>query len=619
MAEVLKLESVTKHIGNLTLFEDVNLVLNKGEKAALLGSNGTGKTTLLNLITKKDSPDEGLILLNNKLTTAYLPQEPFLDNRDSVFDAVYKSDNALVKQIKEYERIMLKQEVKELEKAITNMDRLKLWDFETRIKQMLTQLEIIHFDQKIGDLSGGQKKRIALANALLNEPDLLILDEPTNHLDINLIEWLENYLNRSAITLLLVTHDRFFLDRICSVIFEIDQKQLYRYEANYSRFIEQRAKRIEHEKLEVEKAKNLLRKEEDWMQRMPKARGTKAKYRIDAYYKLREVSKQKRTEKQINLNVKESRLGSKILVAKNLDFTWNGKYYLKNFSYTFSRFEKIGIMGSNGSGKSTFLDIIMKNLQPEKGSIETGETIRFGYYRQEGIQFDKHMKVLDAATNTAETVQGGDGSRITASQFLTNFLFSPKRQHDYIYKLSGGEKRRLYLCQVLMQNPNFLILDEPTNDFDIKSLQVLEEYLSSFNGCTLVVSHDRCFMDHVIDHLFVFHEDGVIKDFPGNYSAYYLWKKEKEKNERKPEERQTKKKRVAEKNKNKLSYKEKQELEQLEIEIENLESEKLKLEEALSSGQLSSEELTEKSERIGKIIEVLEKKSDRWLVLSEKL
>lgn len=619
MAEVLKLESVTKHIGNLTLFKDVNLVLNKGEKAALVGSNGTGKTSLLNLITKKDSPDEGSIILDNKLTTAYLPQEPVLNNRDSVFDAVYKSDNVLVKQIKEYERIMLKQEVKELEKTITDMDRLKLWDFETRIKQLLTQLEITHFDQKISELSGGQKKRIALANALLNEPDLLILDEPTNHLDINIIEWLENYLKRNAITLLLVTHDRFFLDRICSVIFEIDHKRLYRYEANYSRFIAQRAKRIELEKLEVEKAKNLLRKEEDWMQRMPKARGTKSKYRIDAYHKLREISKQKRNEKQINLNIKETRLGSKILVAKNLDFTWNGKYYLKDFSYTFSRFEKIGIIGSNGSGKSTFLDLIMKNLQPEKGCIETGETIRFGYYRQEGIQFDKNMKVLDAATKIAETVQVADGSRITTSQFLAYFLFSPQRQHDYIYKLSGGEKRRLYLCQVLMQNPNFLILDEPTNDFDIKSLQVLEEYLSSFNGCTLVVSHDRCFMDSVIDHLFVFHEDGVIKDFPGNYSDYLLWKKENEKNERKPEEKQTKKKQGPKKDNNKLSYKEKQELEHLEIEIEHLEREKLELEEALSSGQLSSEELTEKSERIGKIIEVLEKKSDRWLVLSEKL
>ncbi len=618
MAAVLQIESLTKYIGDLVLFEDVNIILNEGDKAALIGSNGTGKTTLLNLIAGYDSPDKGIITIQNNTKIAYLAQEPKLLDKNTVIDAVFKTDNELVRQIQKYEKSLINNDVKEMEEAVSEMDRLKLWDFENRIKQMLTQLDIVHFDQKINELSGGQKKRIALANVLLNEPDLLILDEPTNHLDLDVIEWLEKYIARSPITLLMVTHDRFFLDRICSVIFEIDQKRVYKYDGNYSLFAEQREKRIELENLEVEKARNLLRKEEDWMQRMPKARGTKAKYRIDNYYKLKQVSERKRAEKQINLNLGESRMGSKILVAKNLNFTWDGNYYLKDFSYTFSRFEKIGIIGSNGSGKSTFLDVILQNLKPESGSIETGETIKFGYYRQDGMVFDEKMKVLDAVTNIAETVQVADGTRITASQFLTYFLFPPQRQHDFISKLSGGEKRRLYLCQVLIQNPNFLILDEPTNDLDITSLQVLEDYLTSFNGCVLVVSHDRYFMDSVVDHLFIFQGEGKIKDFPGSYSAYFDWKKEQEKKEEIPLAKVTRNQPKSKKDNKKITFKEKRELEQLEEEIENLELEKTELESQLNSGTLTPDLLTEKSERIGKVITILDQKSDRWLELSEK-
>lgn len=619
MSPVLQLDSVAKSIGDLVLFDEVSLLLNRSEKAALVGPNGAGKTTMLNLIARLDSPNAGTVKIAKNTRFAYLTQDPVLPENETVINTLFRTENKLIEVIKNYESALQSENIREIEKCSNEMDRMELWDFENRIKKMLTQLEILNFKQKIEELSGGQKKRIALANALLNEPDLLILDEPTNHLDLKVIEWLENYLLRSNLTLLMVTHDRFFLDRICGGIFEIDQKKLYRYSGNYSRFVEQRTRRIELEKEEVEKAKNLLRKEEDWMQRMPKARGTKAKYRIDRYYALKGISNKTRDEKKINLNIRETRLGSKIMVAKNIDFTWDGEYYLKDFSYTFSRFDKIGIIGSNGSGKSTFLEIMMKNLQPGSGSIETGETIRFGYYRQAGIDFDENMKVLDAVTEIAETVQVANGERITSSQFLNYFLFPPQRQHDYISKLSGGEKRRLYLCQVLMQNPNFLILDEPTNDLDIISLQVLEEYLASFNGCVLVVSHDRYFMDSVVDHLFVFEGEGNIKDFPGNYSEYFEWKKSHEKEVEKVAEPQPKEKPKKIRDNLKLTYKEKRELEQLEKDINKLEIEKSELEEELNSGILSAKELTEKSQRIGRVLEILEEKSDRWLELSEKV
>jgi ATP-binding cassette subfamily F protein uup len=618
MSAILQIESVSKYIGDLVLFEDIGIHLNQGDKAALVGINGAGKTTLLNLIAGTDSFDAGTINVADNIRIAYLAQDPQLLPDLTVMEALFQSENDNLLAIEEYEEAIITHDIIKIEQAVGKIDRLRLWDYENRIKQMLSQLDITDYSQKIHELSGGQKKRIAIANVLLNEPDLLILDEPTNHLDLTLIEWLENYLLRSPVTLLMVTHDRFFLDRICNVIFEIDRKKLFRYEGNYLKFVEQREIRMELEQLEVEKAQNLLRKEEDWMRRMPKARSTKAKYRIDNYFRLKEKSAEKRNDKTMNINIRESRLGSKILVLKDLSFRWNNDYYVKNFDYTFSRYEKIGIIGSNGSGKTTFLEIMAQNLKPEKGTLETGETIKLGYYRQTGMEFNENMRVLDAVTDIAETIAVADGTIITASQFLNYFLFPPPRQHDYIYKISGGERRRLYLCTVLMQNPNFLILDEPTNDLDIASLQVLEDYLASFDGCLLVVSHDRYFMDSVIDHLFIFEGEGKIKDFPGNYSDYSDWRKKQEKVNKIKIPIPKKEKMAVLKPKTKLTFNEKRELEQLVKDIELLENEKVNLEKMLSSGKLSISELHEDSNRIGEIIRVLEQKSDRWFELSEK-
>jgi ATP-binding cassette subfamily F protein uup len=619
MAAILQFDSVSKYIGEIILFEDVYFTLNPGEKSALVGLNGTGKTTLLNLATGKDIADKGIVQVNNEVTIGYLTQDPSFPGDLTVLEALFNSSNENIRCIKAYEGSLLSHDSSVIAKWTLQMDWLKLWDYENRIKQMLTQLDITEFHQKINELSGGQLKRVALANTLLNEPDLLLLDEPTNHLDLEVIEWLENYIQRSAVTLLMVTHDRYFLDRICNVILEIDQKKLYRYNGNYSRFVDQRGKRIEQEWSDTEKARNLLRKEEDWMSRMPKARGTKAKYRIDNYYRLKEKSNQRRNEQSIRINVKESRLGSKIMVAKNLSFQWNGTWYLKNFSYIFGRSDKIGIIGKNASGKTTLLEILTQSLKAESGTIEMGETIKIGYYRQEGIDFNENMKVLDAVTKIAETVVVADGTTITVSQFLNYFLFPYNRQHDYIYKLSGGEKRRLYLCQVLMQNPNFLVLDEPTNDFDIASLQVLEDYLAEFNGCLLIVSHDRYFLDRVVDHLFVLDRSGEIKDFPGNYTDYSEWKKEQSKAETSAEIKPKKDKQKSDSDGKKLSWEEKKEMAQLESEIQTLEQEKAEIESQLGSGTLSLIEITEKSERLARLLPVLEKKSDRWLELSENV
>jgi len=618
MASVLQIEGLSKYIGDLVLFENVSIQLNKGDKAALIGINGAGKTTLLNLIAGNDSPDKGCISIASDIRVSYLHQEPSFPPELSVLEILFQSENESIRTIKEYETAMLTHDVKQIEKSISKMDHLKLWAFENDIKSILTQLEITDFTQKAGNLSGGQQKRLAIAEVLLNEPELLILDEPTNHLDLSVIEWLENYLLRKDVSLLIVTHDRYFLDRICNTIFEIDQKRVYRYDGNYSKFAEQRLKRIELEQLEVEKAQNLLRKEEDWMSRMPKARSTKAKYRIDNYYNLKEISSKRRDDKTVKLNVRETRMGSKILEAKDINFKWDDDYYVRDFSYKFNRYDKIGIIGSNGSGKSTFLDLLTGKLIPGSGTISTGETIKIGYYRQSGMAFNENMKVLDALTNIAETIAIGDGTVITASQFLNYFLFPYPRQHDYIYKLSGGERRRLYLCSILMQNPNFLILDEPTNDLDISTLQVLEEYLTDFSGCVLVVSHDRFFIDSVADHLFIFQGDGLIKDYPGNYTDYYEWKKNQEKIVTEQKTAEKKVKPVSQVTKTKLTFAEKKELEKLETEILELENEKQLIENLLNSGTLSQDELVEKSSRIGELMKELDQKSDRWLELSEK-
>ena len=619
MAAILQLDSVSKYIGELVLFDDMSFEIQAGEKVALLGLNGAGKTSLLEIIAGRQPADKGKISLLNKTNLAYLNQEPVLPTGKSVIDALFLDNNPFLQPVRNYEKALLADKTDMIAKAVAEMDRLKLWDLENRIKQILTQLQITDFNQKIEALSGGQYKRVALAKALLTEPDFLLLDEPTNHFDLEVIEWLEQYLIRSSITLLMVTHDRYFLDRVCNRIFEIDNRRLFQYRGNYSRFVEERENRIKLEQLDVEKAQNLLRKEEDWMSRMPKARGTKAKYRIDNYFRLKKAACNRKENKELKLSAAAPRMGTKILNAKNIDFSWNGQYYIRDFSYTFGRYEKIGIIGNNGSGKSTFLEILTGRLIPENGSLETGDTIKIGYFRQEGIQFDETMKVLDAITEIAEVITMNNGENITAFQFLNYFLFPPPRQFDLISKLSGGEKRRLYLCQILIQKPNFLILDEPTNDFDIVSLQVLEEYLKHFKGCVLVVSHDRYFMDSIVDHLFIFQGSGLIKDFPGNYSAYSEWKKEQTpSNEPEPKKEKTEKNRTRIK-KNKLSFKEKQEMQQLGQEIEALENEKSELENILSSGICTPEELQKKSNRIGTLIGELDDKTNRWLELSEKV
>ena len=505
------------------------------------------------------------------------------------------------------------------------MDHLKAWDYEYRAKQILSQLKINNFDQKIEHLSGGQLKRVALANVLISEPQLLILDEPTNHLDLEMTEWLEEYLKRNNITLLMVTHDRYFLDRVCSSIMEIDKRSLYSYNGNYSYYLEKRQERIDAQNAEVARANNLLRTELDWMRRQPQARGSKAKYRIDAFYELEKKAKQEHDTGNVKLDVKSSYIGSKIFEAKHLSKRFGDVKILEDFNYIFARYEKMGIIGNNGAGKSSFIKMLMGQLQPDSGEIEIGETVRFGYYSQDGLQFDEQMKVIDAVRNIAEEISLGDGRRLSASQFLQHFLFTPETQYNYIYKLSGGEKRRLYLCTVLINNPNFLVLDEPTNDLDIVTLNILEEYLRSFKGCVIVVSHDRYFMDKVVDHLMVFKGNGELKDFPGNYSDYREWKnlmEEQKKLEVSEENKKTKNeakqiREVTTTSKRRLSFKEKREFEELEILIPRLEEEKSNLEVELSSGTLSNDELLEKSKRISVLIDEIDEKTMRWLELSE--
>ena len=620
MPALLEVENLSKSIGILELFENISFVVNEGQKMALIAKNGMGKTTLLNILAGNDSPTGGICKYLPDVRVGYLSQDPFFNDNDTITQAVFKSDNEVVKLISEYEKAIEEHKNELIESLVLQLDRYKAWDFESRIKQVLSQLDIHNLNQKMGELSGGQRKRVALANVLINEPDMLILDEPTNHLDVEAIEWLEGYLRQTRSTLLMVTHDRYFLDRVCDEIIEIDNLSTYQYKGNYSYFLQKRADRIELQELEVEKAKNLLRKEEDWMRRMPKARGTKARYRIDNYYQPKDKAGQRYTESQVNIKVGEERMGSKILVCKNVNFSWDGIPYIKDFCYTFNRFEKIGILGQNGCGKSTFLEVITGMLAPVSGIIDLGETIKIGYYRQKGIEFDEDQRVLDAVTEIAETVQLSDGSRITASQFLNHFLFPPHRQHDYIRKLSGGEKRRLYLCSVLMQSPNFLILDEPTNDLDIATLNVLEGYLQSFNGCVIIVSHDRYFMDNVVDHLFIFKGDGLIKDFPGNYSAYFEKLKEEKKQTEESKPKLVQKTRSEEKQVGKkLTYKERLEYDALELEIAALEEQKSLLEQKLGGGITDADEITSISNDIGTILQTLDEKTERWMELAERM
>ncbi|MCU6770023.1 ABC-F family ATP-binding cassette domain-containing protein [Barnesiella propionica] len=626
MISYLQIEELTKSFGDLVLFENLSFGISEGDRIGLIAKNGTGKTTLLNIIAGKEDYDSGNVTFRRDLRVGYLEQMPVYPPELTVIQACFHSQNETVQVISQYEQIMMSDDHSRLEEVLEHMDRLKAWDYEQRAKQILSQLKINHFDQKVKELSGGQLKRLALANVLITEPNLLILDEPTNHLDIDMTEWLEEYLHRNNITLLMVTHDRYFLDRVCNQIIEIDNKSLYSYKGNYSYYLEKRQERIEAKNAEIDRANNLLRTELEWMRRQPQARGTKAKYRIDAFYELEEKAKQQRQNTQVKLEVKSSYIGSKIFEAKHLYKSFEDIRIIEDFNYVFARYEKMGIVGNNGTGKSTFIKMLIGEVKPDKGHFDIGETVRFGYYSQDGLKFDDQMKVIDAVRNIAEEISLGDGRKLSASQFLQHFLFAPETQHNYIYKLSGGEKRRLYLCTVLISNPNFLVLDEPTNDLDIVTLNVLEEYLRTFKGCVIVVSHDRYFMDKVVDHLLVFKGNAQLKDFPGNYSDYRVWKEETEKSERAEQQAEQAKKivkdntsteKTAQPRKNKLSFKEKRELEELDVLIPQLEAEKAELENAMSSGTLSNDELMVKSTRIGEVMKLIDEKIMRWLELSE--
>ena len=620
----LNIDKLTKSFGDLMLFEDITFGIEQGQKIGLIAKNGSGKTTLLNIIAGKEDYDSGSVVFRNDLRVGYLEQSPVYPEGLTVLQACFYSKNETVKLIAEYEQAMSSGDHSNLNDILERMDALKAWDYEQRAKQILGQLKIHNLDQKVESLSGGQLKRVALANVLITDPELIILDEPTNHLDLEMTEWLEGYLSRANISILMVTHDRYFLDRVCNEIIEIDRKQIYQYKGNYNYYLEKRAERVEAQNAEVERANNLLRKELDWMRRQPQARGTKAKYRIDAFYELEKKAKQQREAGQVNLDVKASYIGSKIFEAKHVSKRFDDLKITEDFNYIFARYEKLGIVGNNGTGKSTFIKMLMGEVEPDSGCFDIGETVRFGYYSQEGLQFDEQMKVIDVVQKIAEYIDLGDGRKMSVSQFLNFFLFTPEKQHNYVYKLSGGEKRRLYLCTVLMRNPNFLVLDEPTNDLDIVTLNVLEEYLRSFKGCVIVVSHDRYFMDKVVDHLLVFRGQADIKDFPGNYTQYREWKdyqdqleKEQEASKQAKAAPEPEKPRRQEQPKKKLTFKEKKEFEVLDAEIPQLEAEKAEIEAALSSGTLSTDELLAKSDRITKLIEEIDEKTLRWLELSE--
>ncbi len=618
MTPYLQVENLTKSFGDLVLFNGISFGIAEGQRIGLIAKNGSGKTTLLNILAGKEGYDEGKITFRRDLRVGYLEQSPKYPEELTVLEACFYHGNSTVELIKEYERCMETPGNPGMDELLVRMEHEKAWDYERRAKQILSQLKIRDFSQKIGHLSGGQLKRVALANILITEPDLLILDEPTNHLDLDMTEWLEEYLNRGSLSLLMVTHDRYFLDRVCSEIIEIDNRQLYSYKGNYSYYLEKRQERIEATNAEIARANNLYRTELEWMRRMPQARGHKARYREEAFYELEKVAKQRTYDANVKLDVKASYIGSKIFEADHLCKRFGDLKILDDFSYIFARYEKMGIVGNNGTGKSTFIKILMGLEKPDSGTLDIGETVRFGYYSQEGLQFNEQMKVIDAITDIAEVIELGNGKRLTASQFLQHFLFTPETQHSYVYKLSGGERRRLYLCTVLMRNPNFLVLDEPTNDLDIVTLQVLEEYLQNFKGCVIVVSHDRYFMDKVVDHLLVFKGQGDIRDFPGNYSDYRDWKlakAEHEKEATKPKEEKTQ--RVRLNDKRRMTFKERKEFEQLEKEIAALEEEKKQIEEALCSGTLSVDELTEKSKRLPLLNDELDEKTMRWLELSE--
>ncbi|MEQ3195022.1 ABC-F family ATP-binding cassette domain-containing protein [Segatella copri] len=597
----LDVQNLTKRFGAQVLFDNISFSIAEGQKVGLVARNGTGKSTLMSVLMDKEGHESGDIIYRRDLKVGYLEQSPQFDPEESVLQACFNHEDDPEKVLK--------------------------------AKQILTQLHITNLEQPMGQLSGGQQKRVALANVLITEPDFLMLDEPTNHLDLEMIEWLEGYLNRGNKTIFMVTHDRFFLDKVCNTILELDDRTIYTYRGNYAYYLEKRQERMDNLRAEIQHSKNLYRRELDWMRRQPQARGHKAKYREDAFYELEKVAKQRIEDRQVRLKASTVYIGSKIFecqyVSKAFDDRGQKKVILDNFYYNFARFEKMGIVGNNGTGKSTFIKMLLGEVQPDSGKFDIGETVRFGYFSQEGLKFREDQKVIDVITEIADYIDLGGGKHMTASQFLQFFLFTPEEQHNYVYKLSGGEKRKLYLCTVLMRNPNFLVLDEPTNDLDIQTLQVLEEYLQDFAGCVIVVSHDRYFMDKVVDHLLVFKGEGEIQDFPGHYTQYREWSRMQAKDEAKPAKSGnataendgagTAKRDANFENKRKMSYKEKREYEQLTQEIDALTEEQKKLEEELCSGNLSVEELTEKSKRLPEIKDELDEKEMRWLELAEML
>ena len=586
----LDIQNLSKSFGTQTLFHNISFSISEGQRVGLIAKNGTGKSTLLSILTGKESQDEGNIIFKRDLTVGFLEQSPHFNPDDTVLEACFNHNGNEEKILK--------------------------------AKQILTQLKITDLAQPIKELSGGQQKRVALANVLITNPDLLILDEPTNHLDLDMIIWLEGFLSRGNKTLLMVTHDRYFLDRVCNSIIELDNSMVFTYKGNYAYFLDKRQERINNAKAEIQNANNLYRRELEWMRRQPQARGHKARYREEAFYELEKIAKQRIEERQIRLKSKNVYIGSKIFECQYVSKAWSPeKIILKDFYYNFSRFEKMGIVGDNGTGKSTFIKMLLGEVAPDSGKFDIGETVKFGYFSQEGLKFNEQQKVIDIIKDIAEYIDLGGGKHMTASQFLQHFMFTPEQQHNYVYKLSGGEKRKLYLCTVLMHNPNFLVLDEPTNDLDIQTLQVLEEYLQDFPGCVIIISHDRYFMDKIIDHLLVFEGQGRIKDFPGNYTQYREWAslqpQEKTSTASNSKEDNDPKKNYRNDTKRKLSYKEKREFEQLEEEIIQLEEEQKALEDALSGSDLSVEEITEKSKRLASLKNELDEKSFRWLELSE--
>ena len=590
MIPFVDVQNLSKSFGEQWLFDNISFSIGQGQRIGLIAKNGTGKSTLLSILCGREAYDSGSIIYKRDLTVGYLEQSPSFNAGDTVLEACFNHD-------KNEEKIL-------------------------KAKQILTQLKISDMDKPMGELSGGQQKRVALANVLITSPDMLILDEPTNHLDLEMIEWLEKYLSRGNKTLLMVTHDRFFLDRVCNVILELDNKQIYQYRGNFEYYLEKRQARIDNARAEVARANNLYKRELEWMRRMPQARGHKAKYREKAFYELERIAKQRIEERQLRLKSSNVYIGNKIFECQYVSKVFDDNtVILKDFYYNFARYEKMGLVGNNGTGKSTFVKLLLGLLQPDSGKFDIGDTVKFGYFSQEGLSFNEQDKVIDVIKNIADYIDLGGGRHMSASQFLQYFLFTPEQQYNYVYKLSGGERRKLYLCTVLMKNPNFLVLDEPTNDLDIQTMQVLEEYLADFPGCVIIVSHDRYFMDKVVDHILVFKGQGNIKDFPGNYTQYREWTDDEEKQateteEKKQEQRKEQESRV-EKQKTKLSYKEKREFEQLEKDIEQLETEKKTIEDKLSSANISVDEITTLSKRLPIVMNELDEKTNRWLELSE--